>query len=419
MHEPLANRASDEARSLPQWLTYLESIHPTTIELGLDRLKQVFQRLSIDFKPAQVITVAGTNGKGTTCAFIEQALLSKGKSVAVYSSPHLIDYRERVRVNGAMLSEQAHCAAFSAVEQARGEISLTYFEFGTLAGMLLMADAGVDYVLLEVGLGGRLDAVNIVDPDLAIITGIDIDHKDWLGDNREDIGREKAGIFRDGIPVVIGDPNPPMSVLQVAEAHRVKALYQGKDFSFQTDGALWQWQLGQSQFSALPMPHIPMQNVSTALAALHLLGIEFVLAELQSVIERTHLAGRMQVIQQQPRVIVDVAHNPQATQQLASQLGAMNYRQLYLVVGMLKDKDIEQSLAPLFDLPEVHWLVSSPRVPRAADPQVLKKVLVGQRKVVDFCSIHDAYTEALSLAQDDDLIVVFGSFFTVAEILAS
>jgi dihydrofolate synthase/folylpolyglutamate synthase len=405
-----------EARSLADWLEHLSVLHPKDIELGLERVALVYQQLKLDFSACTVVTVAGTNGKGTTCVMLEQACLVAGKSVAVYSSPHLLDYRERVTVNGTMLDEAAHCSAFSKVEQARGEIPLTYFEFGTLAALQLMHDAGVDILLLEVGLGGRLDAVNVLDPDIAVITSIDLDHQDWLGTTKEQIAREKAGIFRVKGVAVIGEPQPLQALIKAVDELEVQVSWQDKDFHFKQTQRGFDWSNGNIQLTDLPLPHIPLQNASTALQVMQLLKFEFDFPQLTRILAHSHLPGRQQLLQSAPDVLLDVAHNPHATRHLYSQLTTRSYRDIYLVAGMLKDKDIASTFAPLYPL-DATWVLGSLDVSRGASAGDLKTVLDPGQKVLEFASISQAYRHAIGSADKEDLIVVFGSFFTVSEVL--
>lgn len=405
-----------ETWSLDQWLSYLETIHPSNIELGLDRVNQVFARLDIAFVHSKIITVAGTNGKGTTCTMLEQAALLAGNTVAVYCSPHLLDYKERVRINGRLLGDDKHCQAFSRIEKARADVSLTYFEFGTLAALVLIAEANTDIILLEVGLGGRLDAVNILDPDIAVITSIDLDHQAWLGDSRELIAIEKAGIFRESGVAVIGEANPPASLLKRADELKLEAYWQGKEFSYQANKNAWCWQSAGRILQKLPVPQIPMQNASTALKVIELLAFKLNNEQLVSLIKQTSMVGRSQIIRHKPCVMLDVAHNPEATGYLAKKIAEMQYNRLHLVAGMLADKDIEQSLLPLMAL-EANWYVGSLNVPRGAKSVALKSVLAAQKKVLDFDSVSQAYEKAVDCAENDDLIVVFGSFFSVAQVM--
>ncbi|MDU0354798.1 bifunctional tetrahydrofolate synthase/dihydrofolate synthase [Paraglaciecola aquimarina] len=411
----LSTQASDkEAWDLQQWLIYLNEIHPSNIELGLERVSTVFNKLALNYADKTVVTVAGTNGKGTTSALIEQGLLVAHKSVGVFSSPHLIDYRERVRINGAMLPESAHCSAFLKVDQARGDVLLTYFEFGTLAALQLMFDAGVDYWLLEVGLGGRLDAVNIVDPDIAVITSIDLDHQDWLGHTKELIAKEKAGIFRSNIPAVIGEPEPPQSLKQAVVDYQVDARWQGVNFSYWVDEQGYHWQGEQRKFSGLPVPFIPLQNVSTALEVIELLALELTAESLKAVIQQTKLVGRRQIIQDKPMIMLDVAHNPQATRLLAADLRQENCKRILAVVGMLADKDIEQTLKPMQDIVD-DWFCADLDVPRGAKASVLLSAL--QQSTVTYRNVQQAFLAAIKEARPEDCVIVFGSFFTIADIL--
>lgn len=411
-------QASDkEAWSLDQWLIYLEQVHPSNIELGLERVAEVYRNLQLDLSQQIIVTVAGTNGKGTTCALIEQAILASNQSVAVFSSPHLLDYRERVRVAGAMLTEKSHCQAFLKVDQARGDISLTYFEFGTLAALQLMANSAADYLLLEVGLGGRLDAINIVDPTIAVITSIDLDHQDWLGDTKELIAIEKAGIFRANIPAVIGEPDPPTTLVDCTMEYQVKPVWQGRDFHYQISGQGFHWQGANSRYENLPIPHIPAQNASTALQVIEILGLKFDDRQMAQVFNQTSLPGRRQIIQSKPTVILDVAHNPQATNLLALDIKNMQYKRVIAVVAMLADKDIDATLSPMLPVVSV-WYCASLDVPRGAPSSTLvSSVLSSGQKVLDYESVELAYQCALEKAEKDDLVIVFGSFFTVSNVL--
>lgn len=417
MQQDKINKAAQQAAwSIDQWLTYLSEIHPQNIEMGLERVDQLFRRLQLDLSDKTVITVAGTNGKGTTCAMIEQALLLQNKGVAVFSSPHLIDYRERVRVQGKILTAEQHCAAFTKIEQARGDISLTYFEFGTLQALQLMADANSDYFVLEVGLGGRLDAVNIVDANIAVITSIDLDHQEWLGNTREAIAVEKAGIFRPNIPVVIGEPQPPQSLIDAALHLAVKGNWQGRDFFYRSKQGEFSWHNKLYKFDHLPVPFIPAQNASTALQVLSLMDVQLTEEFVAQVFINTRLQGRRQIIQQHPTIMLDVAHNPHATRLLAKEISELEHRRIIAVVGMLADKDIAQSMAPLIAVVN-EWYCASLNVPRGAPAQKLVSVLSKVEKVLEFDSVSAAYTAACKIAQKDDFILVFGSFYTVAEVL--
>jgi dihydrofolate synthase/folylpolyglutamate synthase len=412
-----SKQASDiEAWSLNEWLDHLSVLHPKNIEMGLERVTKVFHQLDISFSKQTVITVAGTNGKGTTCAFLEQACLEAGKTVGVYSSPHLIDYTERVRINAEDASEQAHCRAFQAVERARGDIPLTYFEFGTLAGLKLVHDANTDIALLEVGLGGRLDAVNVVSPDVAVITSIDLDHQDWLGNTKELVAAEKAGIMRPNIPVVIGEPVKYQALIDAVSSNNASAWWQGQDFKYQIENDVMNWGNRDVSYLHLPLPHIPMQNVSTGLQVLQILELDLSEEQIAHVITDTRVPGRCQILSQSPKVMLDVAHNPHATGYLLSQIAKCDYNNLFLVVGMLKDKDIKASLADFSGL-NARWMLGGLDVPRGATAADIKSVLDEQQKVLEFSTVAQAFEKANALADEQDLIVVFGSFFTVSDIL--
>lgn len=412
----LAQVEPDSTWSLAVWLEYLLSIHPKNIEMGLDRVQLVFDRLNLDLSASTIVSVAGTNGKGTTCVLIEQAALAAGKSVAVYSSPHLINYQERVRINNQQLSAAEHCNAFLQIEKARGEVLLTFFEFATLAALYLIGKHSSELVLLEVGLGGRLDAVNIVDPDLAVITSIGIDHQEFLGSTRELIAIEKAGIFRQHIPAVIGEADPPVTLIEQANSSKVKAYWQGKDFHFVSKDGLWNWSTQNLHLTDLPLPRIPLQNVSTALQVIELLNFQLSASALRKVIENANLPGRFQEIQSEPTVILDVAHNPQAARNLIAYLNSLKFQNLHLIVAMLADKDIRATLEP-FTWQNAQWYIASLDNPRGAQSKFLKSVLNEKEKVLEFENVNNAYNHALSVAKKNDLVVVFGSFFTVANVL--
>lgn len=414
-----AKRVTRTDKSLTDWLGYLESIHPSAIDMGLARVQRVADILSLSLDNSTVITVAGTNGKGTTCRMIEAVLLSQGKTVGVYSSPHLLDYRERVRINGAQLNEQAYCEAFEAIEQARGDTTLTYFEFGTLAALMLFKQSQPDVVLLEVGLGGRLDATNIVDPDIAVITTIDLDHQAWLGDTRDEIAIEKAGIMREKGMVVIGELDPPASLRGCVDALRADASWALSDFSASPQGNGWDWRFGDVQLRNLPTPLIPMQNASTALAVLHRLGWLQDDDTLRKTLSQTALPGRCQTISTHPEVVVDVAHNPQATRALRQWLDAQDSVPLHIVVGMLSDKAVSASLQPLSDL-KASWYAAGTAGPRGMSGDKMAEALNAAGIKVSECfdSVASAYREAYANSNESDRILVFGSFLTVADVLA-
>ncbi|MEZ9877469.1 bifunctional tetrahydrofolate synthase/dihydrofolate synthase [Vibrio breoganii] len=403
--------------SLTVWLDYLQSIHTSAIDLGLDRVSQVAQKATPSLtKPApKVITVAGTNGKGSTCAIMEAILIDAGYSVGVYSSPHLIRYNERVRINGAELADESHVAAFDVIEKLRGDISLSFFEYTTLAALHLFQQQKVDVVLLEVGLGGRLDATNIVDHDVSIITSLAVDHVDWLGDDINVIGFEKAGIFRAGKPAICGQPNAPMTV--AAHADDIGAtLYQVEyQYSYKEDGELWHWQSGSFDVTDLPKPNLPLANAATALMALGVSDLDLTDVNIVNGLKNAKLAGRMQYLSQQPTVILDVAHNPHSAEYLVAQLQQRYPQQkIRAVVGMLHDKDVAATIEALSSCTQ-HWYPASLEGPRAASADELCQYL--DKGTVGFENPVEAFEQAMSDAGKEDIVVVLGSFFTVGAVL--
>ncbi|MBW8190405.1 bifunctional tetrahydrofolate synthase/dihydrofolate synthase [Neiella marina] len=409
-------QATSTSRSLNEWLAYLESIHPTTIELGLERVGAVANQLSLtELSNSKVITVAGTNGKGSTCAYIEQCLLAAGYSVGVYSSPHITDYKERVRINSQMLSEQAHCQAFAAVEAARGTVSLSYFEFGTLAAIWLLQQQAPDVVLLEVGLGGRLDATNIVEPDVAVVTTVDIDHQAFLGDDINQIGFEKAGIFRPHKPAILGDAKLPPTVLQHAQTIAAKPIRAGFEFQLNAVDGKWCYQSATRSITAIDEPRLPVENMATAIAVIEAAQLDCDDEAIRTGLARAALPGRWQTLQTKPWVVADVAHNPQSTRLLSKKIAAVvnSARQVHGVVAMLGDKDSQNSLQPMKAVID-HWYLAGLDVPRGADANHLAEALA-DTKLVCCQDVATALRQALESASEDDMVVVFGSFYTVAE----
>ncbi len=452
---------SKGCKNLNEWLCYLETIHNTEIELGLSRVGQVAKRLAIDFSFATVITVAGTNGKGTTCAFLENALLNEtecngqvsntGLAVAVYSSPHIERFNERLRVNKVDVDDQAFIDAFEQIEQTRAEISLSYYEFTTLAAFLVLMTVKPNVIILEVGLGGRLDATNIIDADLAVITTVDLDHQNFLGNNRESIGFEKAGIMRANQHIIIGDINPPHSVVNhaqdvnqtLSQADKQQALAKVKvrEQSFtvveqaitaqavpSNEQALWQWQCsdknntqaGAFYLNNLQATHIPRDNVATALMALKQLNIDLTTDKVNKLIGCTKVAGRTEMFTHHCDIMLDVGHNPHAGKYLASQLSKLRkqkgYTKIIAVSAMLADKDISNTLLSLSEQID-DWYIAPLNVPRAATAESMKEVL---SHVTNSINCFDNVTQAFKIAHQEakltELILVFGSFYTVAEI---
>ena len=399
---------------LATWLSYLEHLHSKTIDLGLARVSEVAQRMAV-MKPAPfVFTVAGTNGKGTTCRALESVLMAAGYKVGVYSSPHLVRYTERVRVQGEELAELAHTTSFAEIEAARGEISLSYFEFGTLSALWLFQQARLDVVILEVGLGGRLDATNIVDADVAVVTSIALDHTDWLGPDRESIGREKAGIFRPGKPAVVGEPDMPLTIAEVASEKGARLLRRDVDWQYDASEQGWSFRDRQGALSDLPLPQVPLPNAATAIAALRASGLKVNEQALRDGVQNAMLPGRFQIISDAPRTILDVAHNPHAAAYLAGRLKTLSKTgRVLAVIGMLHDKDIAGTLANLQT--EVDdWYCAPLEGPRGATAeQLLEHLRTG--KV--YISVAQAWHAAMADARPEDTVLVCGSFHTVAHVM--
>lgn len=419
--------------TLPQWLDFIAHLHDHVIDMGLDRVAEVYARLGIGFDAA-VITVGGTNGKGSTCALLESILLQGGYRVGLYTSPHLLIFNERVRIGGEMVSDAALMTAFAQIEAARAEITLSYFEFTTLAALKLFADAKLDAVILEVGLGGRLDAVNIVDADVAIVTSVDIDHVDYLGDTREKIGFEKAGIFRTGKAAICSDPVPPQSLIDHALEIGADLWLFGRDFNYSGDKQQWNFSGRGHRRNSLAYPSLrganQLLNASAALAALEVLRMRLPLGaqEIRMGIVLVDLPGRFQVLPGRPSVVLDVAHNPHAAATLAQNLNNMGFhRYTYAVFGAMQDKDIDGVIAQLKSCVD-HWCVTDLPLPRAASAVALQQKLLeagvvqqdgpaAESGITTFISPAAAFANAQSRAGENDRIVVFGSFLTVAGVL--
>ncbi|MEQ9888189.1 bifunctional tetrahydrofolate synthase/dihydrofolate synthase [Pectobacterium zantedeschiae] len=399
---------------LVTWLHYLEHLHAQAIDLGLDRVKQVAKHLQLLQPAATIFTVAGTNGKGTTCCTLESILLAAGLRVGVYSSPHLVRYTERVRIQGNELSEAQHTQAFADIEAGRGAVSLTYFEFGTLSALQLFKQANLDVVILEVGLGGRLDATNIVDADVSVVTSIAIDHTDWLGNDRESIGREKAGIFRQGRPAVVGEPDMPGTIADVAAEKDALLRRRGRDWEFSVQRETWSWQDKLRELSRLPLPNVPLPNAATALAALHYSSLNVSEDAIRQGLRRAALPGRFQIVQESPRLILDVAHNPHAAAYLAKRLAELpKTGKARAVIGMLSDKDIAGTLAHLTPLID-EWYCAPLEGPRGATAQQITEHLTRSQSFPDVVT---AWQQAMSEATEQDIVIVCGSFHTVAHVM--
>ena len=421
--------------TLEDWLAYCERLHPKSIELGLARVKAVAERMGLKFD-CPIITVAGTNGKGSTCAMLEAILMEAGYRTGVYTSPHLVDFEERCRVRGEIVSATDLIANFARVESARcqnsDEISLTYFEFTTLAILQLLTDARLDVVILEVGLGGRLDAVNILDTDCAVITSIDLDHMEFLGNNRESIGFEKAGIMRAGRPVVVSDPVPPHSVLDHAARLGAELWRFGQDFNFSGDKLQWSWAAskdkGGRRYAGLAYPALrganQLVNASGVLAALTVLRdrLPVTAQAVRNGLSMVELPGRFQIVPGQPALVLDVAHNPHAVAALTENLDAMGfYPCTHAVFGAMADKDVAPMLArigPVID----KWYFTDLPTPRAASGEALRAKWQAVNRRQDatanaYKTPELALQAAVKSANPADRIVVFGSFYTVGGIL--
>lgn len=433
-------------KSLEDWLAHISAQHPASIALGLDRVREAGERL---FSPSGAagtrqgmlvppggkrgpspvfITVGGTNGKGSTCAFLERILMEAGYRVGLYTSPHLLRYNERVRIGGEEADDASLAESFERVEAARGRTPLTYFEYGTLAALWIFAERGVEAAILEVGLGGRLDAVNIVDADAAIVASVDLDHQAYLGPDRESIGFEKAGIYRGGRPAIFGDADPPRRLLDHAAAIGADLQVLGRDFRYERSERQWDFIGRKGAKRALPVPALrgswQLKNACSALAALDELAerLPVSLGEVKRGLALVRLPGRLQVLPGRPAVVLDVAHNPQAARALASGLGEMEYFESTIAVfGVLADKDIGGIVDAVKDRID-RWHVAAPDSERAASAAAVASVLEAKGlggATRSFATIAAALDGARRQAGANDRIVVFGSFYTVAEALRS
>ena len=416
-------------KTLADWLAHCERLHPKTIEFTLDRVRTVRDRLGIAFT-VPVVIVAGTNGKGSTCAMLESIALAAGYRVGVHTSPHLVHFEERCRIDGRSVDGEALLPHFEAVEAARDAVSLTYFEFTLLAITRLMAATPLDLVILEVGLGGRFDAVNVFDADCAVITSIAIDHAEFLGNDRESIGREKAGILRPGRPAVLSDPSPPASIIEEAARVGAELRRAGVDFGTEGDRQQWSWRGRHTRFSGLGYPALrganQLLNAAGVLAALEALR-ERLPVSAQAVrtgLATVELPGRFQVVPGQPTLVLDVAHNPHAVAALVHNLDQMGFfPRTHAVFGAMRDKDIDAilaSMAPIVDA----WHFTDLPTPRAASSEALAARFAATRKrPPDATSARHAdpsssLAAAMAAADPADRIVVFGSFYTVGGVLA-
>ncbi len=465
----MSRPAPSPTASLQDWLAYLETLHRHPIELGLERISAVAASLGLKY-PYVKITVGGTNGKGSTCAMLEAILLASGYKVGLYTSPHLIDFNERIRVNGEMATDQQIIEQFQQIESGRGDITLSYFEYTTLASLMLFEKQNLDVVVLEVGLGGRLDAVNMVDADCAIVTSVDLDHTDYLGDTREKIGWEKAHIFRAGRPAVCADPVPPQSLIDYASEIGADLWLFGKDFNYSGDRLQWAYGGRSQRRSGMAYPALrganQLLNAAAALAAIEALRPQLAVPQ-QAVrigLAQVSLPGRLQILPGTPAIVLDVAHNPHAAAALGQNLDSMSYYPYtHAVVGMLRDKDVAGVVAKLASR-VTHWYCAGVEGPRGMSGEDLAAIVrevvnatAGKESlenlsrevsrnqdaagkgdaphkpgvrpvavtpstdkaviVTSFDTPVQAFIEARKQATDNDRILVFGSFSTVGPVL--
>jgi dihydrofolate synthase/folylpolyglutamate synthase len=414
-------------RSLDDWLAWISAQHPSTIALGLDRVRQVLEAMRLSLSAVK-ITVGGTNGKGSTCAMLERILLEAGYRVGTYTSPHILEYNERVRLQGEDADDATLVRSFERVEAARGSTPLTYFEFGTLAALAVFDEAKLDAMVLEVGLGGRLDAVNVVDADAAIVASVDIDHVDWLGGDRESIGFEKAGIFRSGRPAIFGSADPPRRLVEHAVSIGADLQLPGRDFRVESHPGQWDFVGRRGAKHALPVPALrgrwQLDNAAAALAALDELAarLPVSLGEVKRGLATVRLAGRLQTLPGRPPIVLDVAHNPHAARALSDALGEMAFAESTLAVfAMLADKDIAGVVDAVRGRID-RWYVAAAEAERAAPAARVAEILARHdagKPVRAFATVDAALCAARGDAGPNDRIVVFGSFTTVAEALRS
>ena len=397
---------------LDDWLVEISKVDINRIDLGLTRVNEVAQQLELlDFGVSKIILVGGTNGKGTTCAFLESLLLKMGYSTGVYSSPHLLYYNERLRINNKMLSDEKHIEALSYVYENKGDIDLTYFELSTLACFYLLQRIHVDFVILEVGLGGRLDATNIVSPDVSIITSISYDHTEYLGDTLYDIAAEKAGIFRQDKPAVIGLSHVPESMLEHASMIKAPMFIYGHAFQTRLQGNHWDYIGMNKNILKLPQINVPLSNIACALLTVELFGISLDEKSVQMTLSSFSLAGRLEKVSTAPYIYLDVAHNQESITYLLHWLSKQNYRCCYAICGVLKDKLYSAFLPLLQGIFTQLYFVNLP-VERTACPQKLSEYVVDSH-VKD--NIESALKGIFPLLGKEDMLLIFGSFYTVVE----
>lgn len=411
--------------SLSDWLAWQESLHPLTIDLGLERVTKVFHDLNPDYRKPLTITVAGTNGKGSCIATLEAIYRAQGYRVGAYTSPHILKYNERIKIGGIPVVDELICEVFAKIESVRGDTSLSYFEFGTLAALELFEQAKVDVQLLEVGLGGRLDAVNIIAPDISIISSIGIDHVDWLGETRIAIAREKAGIFRAETPAVIGDIEPPESLLQAAYDTHTPIYCIGKDFGYKKQLTGWDWFAG-SHCMHLPHPALKgehqYRNAASVIFAINTLADRLPVSDaaIRQGLSSVQLSGRFQLIEGEIPVLLDVGHNPEAVKTLVDYLtDSFPEKRVHAIFSMMKDKDIA-SVLEIMNPVVYDWFFAPLTNPRATSEAMMQRIFSQSavaRVSFGFADFAKAYQAARSQAQQGDLLLVFGSFLLVSDCL--
>lgn len=415
----------ETGRTLRQWLDWIAGLHPQPMALGLQRVRTVYRRLDLRLQGIPLLVVAGTNGKGSTVAFMESILRAAGYRTATYGSPHLFRFNERIQVGGNALADDEIRAAFEVVERARLRTSLTYFEFVTLAALVAFSRHQPEVMVMEIGLGGRLDAVNILDADVGVITTVAEDHQAWLGPDRESIGREKAGIMRKAKPLICGDPVPPRSVLEQAEVVGACLIRAGADFHWRRDGDTWHWSYGDETLT-LPLPSLygehQLQNAATAMAAIRQLGTRFDIGRqaIAQGLESCRLAGRFQVLGTDPEFVLDVAHNPQAAQVLGRNLlSRPRTGRSIALFSMCADKAIGEFARELNAVID-EWHVFPLQTDRGASLADITARLTaaGVGKLTGHAGCLAAWSAVLSVAKPEDRILVTGSFYTLAEVSA-
>ena len=411
--------------NLTDWLGYIESIHPSTIDLTLERTRIVIERLNLDVS-FPILTIGGTNGKGSTCSILESIYKEAGYKVACYTSPHFLHFNERIKIQAVAVSDDLICEAFSRIESAREGVTLTYFEYGTIAAMIIFSEAHVDVAILEVGLGGRLDAVNVFDADCAIVTTVDLDHMDYLGHTREAIGFEKAGIYRTEKIAICGDFDPPQSLIKHAEFIHADLKIIGKDFGYEAHHDSFDFLIDSSFVMNVPLPKLQgdfqLANATNALMAVKAMEDKLPLTEIsiQKGITLTLLPGRFQEVKKMPSLIFDVAHNPQAARSLSHNLKTHAVPgKTIAVFSILKDKDIF-GVIKVLNLDIDDWFIAEIQNERAASIETISNTIQKinpSAHIEAFKNIQEAYQFASKEATRNDRIIVFGSFFTVADIM--